>query len=57
MMFALNGIVENECDESEYILPVSHYVQVQGTAAVVVEHMKYVPSILVQDTILIDRNR
>ena len=53
MLHSLNGIVENECDECEYRLPASHCEQVQGTAAaVVVEHMKYVPSILVKDTIL-----
>ena len=46
-MYFLNGIVENECDEWEYGPPVSHYEQVQGTAAVVVvENMMYVPSIL-----------
>ena len=48
MIYSLNRIVVQECDESEYRLPAAHYEQVQGTAAaVVVEHMKYVPSIFV----------
>lgn len=50
MMYTLNGRVEHECTECEYILPASHY---QGTAAVVVDTV----TILVQDTILIDINR
>ena len=50
-MHTLNGRVEHECTECEYILPASNY---QGTAAVVVDT---VLTILVQDTILIDKNR
>ena len=50
MMHTLNGRVEHECTECEYILPASNY----QAAAVVVDT---VLTILVQDTILIDKNR